>query len=984
MQERPNARALLLRRVAVGAGILVAVAFAVKVYLDDPDRPARAALEEARALEAQGRGDEAMDAYGRVIVNHPEADDAIARDASAGLLGLLAAGVEEPMEAPRVDEATRLARRYRDLPDRARGGAAATFLADKLGAWADQVGEDDDVARRARLRLLDLAADVALGEQREALAERAATGHRAFADGLADDWPLEALAHYVSAGASGREGAARVVQGLTASLAEDAAPDLSALLDDAETSAATRARITELRDALSAWDGDAERRAVLDAGTLEALQTLQAPADDQQVVAALADAERANGDVSAARARLEAIGPPGRMSTRAQLALASCYLAEERIADADDLLSRSVAARLPAFAEASRAYDVATAGRLDGLLERGERDPGLTRRLARATEAQQQQIVAEWLREQLDRDPEVARLRDRMTALSSVVPTALMLGTIKLRRAHGLTGDAREVLLGQAERLFLAIRNEAEGVPELHLSLGQVYHRLGRAEEGERELGALLQSGDPEVSLRVGHAYRELGLTQRAREVATAVYESTDGALPTTPGQIPPARVRSGAAILMSLLAPTLDEEERWLGRADADDEGVQIRLLEIRARRAYERGDLREAERRFGEVAERYEAQGASEPASVNNAAIAYEEMYLCTGDEAHLDRAVALLERAVTLLPDNALLVSNLAELTSYRGDIAVLADVVQVPVLRLDPTHAAVLVTALTAGPRGEAVQTALAGDRHQRRARELTTQEQVLAPQSVGGWRRELDRLWRSPDVDAMRGLLGRLREVRGLDTSEGAAALERDASEQARARRDARLDAAVEDARQIVSAARRSGSEPTLAAALNLASLTLGARAWERRDGEDAEMSVTLARQGAEAWDGFGPKALVSALLTQGLLEALPDTALARLHESERSRYSPAMLALRAAADDEALRTSLAASALLDEAASLRVTAQHPGVTDRAIARLAQHPELTERTNTVPGDPLVRLDIDITALLAPHDPQLPLYRELLQP
>ena len=60
----------------------------------------------------------------------------------------------------------------------------------------------------------------------------------------------------------------------------------------------------------------------------------------------------------------------------------------------------------------------------------------------------------------------------------------------KLRRANESSGEARAELLAAAERLFLSIREEAEGVPAYHLGLGQVYHRLGRADHaGARARG---------------------------------------------------------------------------------------------------------------------------------------------------------------------------------------------------------------------------------------------------------------------------------------------------------------------------------------------------------------------------------------------------------------------------------------------------------------------------------------------------------------
>lgn len=53
-------------------------------------------------------------------------------------------------------------------------------------------------------------------------------------------------------------------------------------------------------------------------------------------------------------------------------------------------------------------------------------------------------------------------------------------GSVKLRRAQAMSGAAQTALLQDTERLFLAIRGEAEGQPEFRLALGETYARLGK------------------------------------------------------------------------------------------------------------------------------------------------------------------------------------------------------------------------------------------------------------------------------------------------------------------------------------------------------------------------------------------------------------------------------------------------------------------------------------------------------------------------
>ncbi len=976
---------------AAAAVLLAIVGTAVSSYLSSPGRQASIALEEAQELEAAGERDGAIQAYEAVIANHPYAGPAIAQGASRGLMGLLLGAVETPMTAARADEATRLVRRYQDLPSRAQGGPTATLMVSALETWAEQVGDGDEAATRAQLTLLDLGLSVASEADAARLRERAAAGHRALAEELAEDWPLEALHHYVAAGAWGPAG--ELARDLSPSLYDDATPDLDAVRDAPEADPALAAHIREVRTTLEGWAADPARTAALLEGDATALQAQHAARpEDQTVTAALADALRAGGDLTGATELLTAIGPPGRMSGRAQVALASCYLQEERIAEADALLSRQVEARLPAFAAASQALETLSDARVESLIARAERGavPDLNRRLANANEQETQRVVIAYLREELDRDPEIVRLREAVAAESAIVPTALMLGTIKLRRAHGASGEARDALLGEAERLFLAIRNEAEGVPEFHLSLGQVYHRLGRAEEGEQELGALLAEGDLSVSLRVAHAYRELGLEARSREVAEDVFERASAApdLPVAlPGQgdaAPASQTRSSAAFLMGLLSHRMEEEERWLLRANQEDEGVQIRLTQIRAQRAIERGEDREADRLLADVARRYEAQGASDPAALNNAALAHEQRYVTSGDLATIDHALTLLERAVTLLPDNSLLVGNLAEVAAYRGDLEALSGHLDLPVLRLDREGARSLVEELLDGPRAAEVRAALASSRHHARARELTVQEQVLAPQRTRAWQRELHRLGRARDAAGFASLRQRVEQVQGLDTSAYQDALTGERSPEELAREQERLDQAVAVADARLERARRS-SAPTRAAALHLSAEARMARAWERRSLEDAAAATAAARGARDAWDGLGARSLAMGLVLEAILAATPGTALVERHEADRRVFGPALLALSASHSDPALTATFAADPRLDEAASLRAATpvDRMGVIDLAIARLADHAGLREATAAVAGDSVMTDWLAISSLMSPDNAGLTLSRSLLE-
>ncbi len=977
-KERLSAFARGYRLFVAAAAAIALLAAIGSAYLGSPTRLASVALDDAAEHEQAGELDRALEGYQRVLTDHPGASDDTAHAAALGVIRILAARVEEPMTPERVGEAARNVRRYQDVPARARGGEAATLLASRLQAWAEQV---DDPA--AQLRLIDLATQVATGADRDRLLARGASLHTELARSLKDEWPLEALHHYVLAGtAEALREATALIASLDASLLGDADSDVRAWSDAVHDAPDAAAHVSELRSELASREADAGRTRALQTGDADALSILhdESP-DDQDVTAALADARRATGDVDGAIALLAAYGPPGRLDAHAQRSLAGCYADHDELERADALLTRQVELRLPAFQEAQRAYDEASRQRSETLMAsaRAGLEHDLEMRLNGVTDqAQGEQIVMEWLRARLESDPELTRLRDAWMRENTIVPTVLTLGTLKLRRAHEAHGEARDALLGESERLFLAIREEAAGVPAFHTNLGQVYHRLGRTEDGERELQQVLDEHDPESSLGVAQAYRELGLVSRAREVAQAVYEETEGRDDATVA-------RGSAAMLMALLATRLEDEETWLARAPQDNPDVRTELVSVRARRAAEDGDLREADRLFADVVRHFEEQSETNAAAANNAAVAYQARYTCTGEAQHLESAVSLLERSLRMRPDNAVVLGNLADVTAWRGDIRVLDRFVRAHVLRMDPSSTRAVLELLREGPLADDLAAAVRDDVSLRRGRELTSQEQVLAPQRPQAWVRAW--VWAADDDDdaALAALLSRVRATPALDTTDDAEERERASDPDVVARRQVQLDAAVTDAERVLDSAERTRHAPTVAVARVLLSGALSSRALERSEVEDARRALSLARQAREGWDAITDAQVTGSLTTLALLESLDDAPALRAIYDELHRDLPPVLLMREAIRREpSLATVLRARPELAEATQLRSVAppRSLGLDDLALAEVAHHEGLRAAAEPCRTRPSVRSSLELRALLRPTDPVVPARRALL--
>lgn len=949
------------------AGALTgAAAWGFKAYQESPGHRAAIALEEARAAEAAGDTQAALERYRSAV--RELADQTDVTPAGEGVVRLAAAQVKEPCTTTSIDEIRRVVYAYQELPPGARGGAAA-LLRERLEAWAGQIGDATPAQASASLGVLDLASQVAEGGEGEAAIQRRRDSiRRALADRMAPARPLLALEQYVRLGDPGALSAAKqIIDGFgdAPSLWVEAGALVERWADAArgDGAAATRDRLAAARAA------QVEDLALIQAGDEAAIRkALGARPGDQELAAALAAAERGRGDVKAAIARLTALGPLGRLTAGAQQALAACHAEAGDLARADEVLTGLLEERLPPFQEAQRAFlDAAQNAerQLLSSLQAGTAPPSLEAKLrGTAGEAAQREIIGAWISEQLDGDPRLAALRAEYLRHGAVVPASLSLGTVKLRRAAEARGGDRQALLADAQRVFLAIRQEAAGDPAFHLGLGQVYHRLGKPAEGDAELKGLLDRGVPELSLAVAHAYRELGLVKRARQITEQAYASAPG-----------GRMRNEAAMLRARIAEDLDEEELWTRRADASLPEVQNHLDNVTAKRLLRDGKRAEADRTFVQVAQRFERDARRDPVAANNAAVAYMNRYSSTGDPAHLRKAVAHLDSSARLAADNALVLGNLASAHHHLAVVTVLERWVRTRALALDASSAEDLLDALLDGPLRGDLLAALGAEPSFRRALDVSRQRQILAPQDGDAYQLELGWLVWSADAKGLDELLRRLSampEILGEDAAAERQSWEAgEKDEQLR-----RLTAeALARARQQLAEAELAAHAPTRAAALLGLGRALGGRAYLDLGASTAEM-VDAYRKAAEAWpEGVGTRPLALALFTAALYKAIgASPALAAAWKAEGRIHTTAVFLHRAASGprgEEAL-AALRAQPELREAAELRRAAlgDHPGMSDWVLGRIAGDSALEQAAARAFTRPELELELKIEARLRP--------------
>ena len=963
--------ARLVRWLLPAAVVLVIVSAAALSYLHDPERLARqrwdAALEAAHTGDAEAALQRLDDEMAHDV---DQVDIAHAERAGAEIVRLAAGRVARPLTAAVVDQATRVVRRYRALPRRAQGGAAQDAILDALDGWSSQLGTGGDTAE-ARLELLRAGYDLAFADRRARLAGQLVGARVALATSRQADWPLEALATLVEhTGAPEDAPAIEAADKLVAQLAEspslllDAGGDLDTWMAST-TAADTRSRVAEVRKRAEAGRAEAEAEAVT--GKQLADQQAKRPWD-QYVALQLARGEASAGKLEAAAARLTRLGALGATIRDARLLLAQLTAAQGKLDAADDMLGSLLGSRLTRFAAASSAVNEAgkqAQSRLERLLDTGQLPLDLRNQWQAADERRRRELITQWYQEQLQADPGLTAARAKYVALGDVVPAALAAGSIKLRRAQAMSGPARNAMLEDAERTFLAIRGEAEGRPEFRLALGEIYARLGKTAESDAELGKLLAGTDQGLRFAVASVYRSLGNAARAMEVARDVFAAASG------------RDKTHAAALLGTMERDRDHEdeaEAWYRKAGDDDPGVAAALLDLEARRLERAGKTTECADKLAQVAKLHLANaGSTRTSGYNNAALAYESSFDCSSDPRALRDAEATLEKAYRETPDDAIVVGNLAGVLDSNGRLRVLARHVDVRALRLRLTDVASVLAALLDSPERDGVLAELAAEPGIRRSADLEAQAVILAPSRSSAYRQQFAEAAARRDVVAAQQVVARARQVKALDTTSAAAERARWISGAMDAQRLAGFETALARLEPIVARAGATvggGLDArTRAVGWYLVAEALAELGLYKKDPARLVRAREAAVQAMGLWRALDGNALaVRTLLDEAGLAAGADAWIAA------RRLRSANGAIGQLADDHApLATAIRASKPWSEIAGYaRADQTRPAVSDLRLARLLGDTDLEGRARAVLDDPLARLGLELELLFEPTD------------
>jgi tetratricopeptide (TPR) repeat protein len=438
--------------------------------------------------------------------------------------------------------------------------------------------------------------------------------------------------------------------------------------------------------------------------------------------------------------------------------LGRAYLQANRNEEAFALLQPHVTQRLESFHEAEKDYGEAVEKfyRVQiKLLERGVAPPAFFRRYdAAGTDEERSALVDAYLRERIDTDASLSRKRERMERESGVVPVALDLGIVRLRRARAMSdADARRRELEEAERTFLAIRGAAGDSAEFRLFLAQVYYWLGKPEQGRALLDELLESQErgTQIVLAVASTLKDVGALSEARELMEQAYEAAAD-----------DPERQMAAYHRAFIAEDTDDEISWLTRCNQADAHVRAALHSARGQRALLDGRDTEAARELRRAIDSYDAFN-DDAGALNNAALACVALYELTGDRTDYEGALQRIERAVEIRADNSIMLLHLAGLQLESALIRVALERMDLGALRMRGSLR--LISFLYADAKGrEPVMKRLHAQRRLSDAVAHLDKVTVLAPKHPGAYAALAAINWSRSDTEAARRLHARTEDI----------------------------------------------------------------------------------------------------------------------------------------------------------------------------------------------------------------------------
>jgi hypothetical protein len=228
----------------------------------------------------------------------------------------------------------------------------------------------------------------------------------------------------------------------------------------------------------------------------------------------------------------------------------------------------------------------------------------------------------------------------------------------------------------------------------------------------------------------------------------------------------------------MSLMAQDDDELEKWLARC-SHRHNAPMDLLEQQGKRLAAAGDLTGARAKFDEAVRGYADElnrQDEDRVAVNNTALLLSRITEVTGDLAHLERAVQLMESLVSKHPGDTIELRNLNDLYKVLVYRHVMAHFFDPKEARFSDGQLVAVMGQWMDSPLRAEVKELLRRDPGYRRYRELDRALQRLAPQDQEAYRDELLANDYLDDLLAQRALVARVSQAFAAPPAASAARL----------------------------------------------------------------------------------------------------------------------------------------------------------------------------------------------------------------
>ena len=416
---------------------------------------------------------------------------------------------------------------------------------------------------------------------------------------------------------------------------------------------------------------------------LELITTIN-QTDPENLDAAIELAEIAylGGDFDAAKNTLlpvkSALG-----DTEGARMLGQIFISEGNNKDAYPLLSAYTKSRLDTLQAAETAF-VETQNELwdaeYSKLERGQAPDSFWEKYNALPETDQIIFVEEYVSEKVNNNPTFQSNLENYREAATIVPVVMDFGILQLRAAESMaTADMREAELKAAEETFLSIKNIAGDTDDYKLYLGQVYFWLGKQDQGQALFDEVLSANQraPQSLLSVAATLRSLGVVGQAEELTKEAYETAED-----------DEMRHSAAGFMQHFSNTFEDKIMWLERADTNSPYTLAALESNRGHLATQKSQNQKAAEHYRKSIE-YSKSFPESGANYNNLALIYFSLHQVTGDQSAYDQGVDLMSKAVELIPDDAILLSNAANTKTTKSLYELLGD--EVDFARLNATPA-----------------------------------------------------------------------------------------------------------------------------------------------------------------------------------------------------------------------------------------------------------------------------------------------------